>query len=113
VEGRGFIGYSPETLSCLKYAHPGAFGDRLFWFAGGCQPGGRGGNWLNVLTGGDSVWCSVGYFDIFLGLMPYIGALIAGIPPVPLVIAQGWLVLALVVGLMVLINTICEISSHR
>ena len=45
----------------------------------------------------------------FLSFIPYIGAFVAGIPPVLLAFAQGGLALALVVVvLMVLINTLCE-----
>jgi AI-2 transport protein TqsA len=45
----------------------------------------------------------------FLSFIPYIGAFVAGIPPVLLAFAQGGLGLALVVVvLMILINTICE-----
>lgn len=45
----------------------------------------------------------------FLSFIPYIGAFVAGIPPVLLAFAQGGLWFALmVVGLMVIINTICE-----
>lgn len=45
----------------------------------------------------------------FLSFIPYIGAFIAGIPPVLLAFAQGGLSLVIiVVVLMVVINTICE-----
>lgn len=45
----------------------------------------------------------------FLSFIPYIGAFIAGIPPVLLSFAQGGLGLTLtVIVLMVVINTICE-----
>lgn len=45
----------------------------------------------------------------FLSFIPYIGAFVAGIPPVLLAFAQGGLGLAIVViVLMIMINTICE-----
>jgi predicted PurR-regulated permease PerM len=45
----------------------------------------------------------------FLSFIPYIGAFVAGIPPVLLAFAQGGIALTMtVIVLMVLINTICE-----
>jgi predicted PurR-regulated permease PerM len=45
----------------------------------------------------------------FLSFIPYIGAFVAGIPPVLLALAQGGLELAVTVGLlMVVINTVAE-----
>jgi predicted PurR-regulated permease PerM len=96
--------YLPQNVAALSHITISYFGLRvivnlvvavttglMFWLVGIPHAG---------------LWAALTFF---LSFIPYIGAFVAGIPPVLLAFAQGGLALALVVVvLMVLINTVCE-----